>query len=366
MRGWSDSVALTMWGGIGESVAIRVAVAAFPMVQPSDKALPRPAQEAGGRSQAVDPARRAIDEAMERYARGEVAAFDQLYGMAAPRVRGFLLRMCGNFALAEDLTQETFFEFRARGAASKNAPRQSLEYLDCPQRSLRSRPARAHAGRGRQQGRSVSRSAGDPDTRGDEVLSGRELFDVVRAALDELTVQQREAFVLLRFEGMSVAEAAMVLGTTPGAVKSGHFERTKRCARRLKRAPRSRGSAMRDDFDIERLAEIPIHSRATRGHRAPPGRPAVGGLGDPFAGEGAADGRRGRRDRVRGWLAGDRRSAARPALGSHVGRRGRHRRSLGSGGARVGRGDPPRGEPFSPNMCGPPPGWPHRPWSSGS
>ena len=51
------------------------------------------------------------------------------------------------------------------------------------------------------------------------MLSGRELFDVVRAALDELTVQQREAFVLLRFEGMSVAEAAMVLGTTPGAVK---------------------------------------------------------------------------------------------------------------------------------------------------
>ncbi|MGA7123912.1 MAG: RNA polymerase sigma factor [Polyangiaceae bacterium] len=220
MRGWSDSVALTMWGGIGESVAIRVAVAAFPMVQPSDKALPRPAQEAGGRSQAVDPARRAIDEAMERYARGEVAAFDQLYGMAAPRVRGFLLRMCGNLALAEDLTQETFLRVsRARGSFEERAA--AIPWI----LSIARNALFDHVRRARTRGEVASKGEAspdqlaDPDTRGDEVLSGRELFDVVRAALDELTVQQREAFVLLRFEGMSVAEAAMVLGTTPGAVK---------------------------------------------------------------------------------------------------------------------------------------------------
>ncbi len=220
MRGWSDDVALTMWGGIGESVATRTAVAAFPMVQPTDKALPRPAREAGGRLQAVDPARRAIDEAMERYARGDVAAFDQLYGMAAPRVRGFLLRMCGNLALAEDLTQETFLRVsRARGSFDERAA--AIPWI----LSIARNALYDHARRARTRGEVAGTGQtspdppADPDTRGDEVLAGRELFDVVRAALDELTVQQREAFVLLRFEGMSVAEAAVVLGTTPGAVK---------------------------------------------------------------------------------------------------------------------------------------------------
>jgi RNA polymerase sigma-70 factor (ECF subfamily) len=34
-----------------------------------------------------------------------------------------------------------------------------------------------------------------------------------------MTVLQREAFVLIRFEGLSVSEAAQVLGATEAAVK---------------------------------------------------------------------------------------------------------------------------------------------------
>jgi RNA polymerase sigma-70 factor (ECF subfamily) len=45
------------------------------------------------------------------------------------------------------------------------------------------------------------------------------MLEVVRNILQGLPSQQREAFVLLRFEGMSVKEAAQVLGTTEGAVK---------------------------------------------------------------------------------------------------------------------------------------------------
>jgi len=58
-----------------------------------------------------------------------------------------------------------------------------------------------------------------PDTRGDEVLAAREALDVVRRTLATMPVLLREAFVLLRFEGLSVNEAAQVLGTTEGAVK---------------------------------------------------------------------------------------------------------------------------------------------------
>ena len=105
------------------------------------------------------PALLAIDEAMERYARGEVAAFDQLYGMAAPRVRGFLLRMCGNLALAEDLTQETFLRVsRARGSFEERAAAIPLDTLDRPQRSLRSRR------RARTRGEVASKGEASPDS----------------------------------------------------------------------------------------------------------------------------------------------------------------------------------------------------------
>ena len=46
-----------------------------------------------------------------------------------------------------------------------------------------------------------------------------ETLDVVRVTLAEMTVLQREAFVLIRFEGLSVSEAAQVLGATEAAVK---------------------------------------------------------------------------------------------------------------------------------------------------
>lgn len=212
--------ALTVRVAIGESGASEAAIASFPMVQPGDKAFPRSAEAAGERSQTVDPARRAIDDAMDRYARGDDAAFDRLYAMAAPRVRSFLLRMCGNLALAEDLTQETFFRVsRARGSFEERAA--AIPWFISIARNALYDHARRARTRGDVPGRdrTAADQLADPDTRGDEVLAGRELFDVVRAALDRLTVQQREAFVLLRFEGLSVAEAAVVLGTTPGAVK---------------------------------------------------------------------------------------------------------------------------------------------------
>jgi len=41
----------------------------------------------------------------------------------------------------------------------------------------------------------------------------------VRATLEQMTALQREAFVLIRFEGMSVSQAAQVLGATEAAVK---------------------------------------------------------------------------------------------------------------------------------------------------
>lgn len=164
-----------------------------------------------------------LSAVMDRYARGEDPAFDELYRLGAPRVRGFLLRLCGDLALADDLMQETFIRVhRGRGSFAMGAA--ALPWmLAIARNALRDHARRAQV---RPSTRTADRSAGEaaqreapPDARGDEVLAGQEMLRVVRNVLQELPALQREAFVLLRFEGLSVSEAAQVLGTTEGAVK---------------------------------------------------------------------------------------------------------------------------------------------------
>jgi RNA polymerase sigma-70 factor (ECF subfamily) len=164
-----------------------------------------------------------LSAVMDRYAQGDDTAFDELYRAGAPRVRGFLLRLCGNLALADDLLQETFLRVhRARGSFAVGAA--ALPWMLAIARNA----LRDHARRS--QARPVTHSAdpsgndgaqgeAPPDGRGDEVLVAQELLEVVRSVLEQLPALQREAFVLLRFEGLSVSEAAEVLGTTEGAVK---------------------------------------------------------------------------------------------------------------------------------------------------
>ena len=47
---------------------------------------------------------------MVAYQAGELAAFDELYALLAPRLRGYLSSLTWNPSLAEDLLQETFLQ----------------------------------------------------------------------------------------------------------------------------------------------------------------------------------------------------------------------------------------------------------------
>jgi RNA polymerase sigma-70 factor (ECF subfamily) len=208
-----------MWADIGESAA---AVAVLPMVEPSDKALPRSTTVGGvvNRSSGSSPA---LDDAMDRYARGDSGAFDVIYRHGAPRLRGFLLRMCSDGALADDLTHEAFLRIHlARGSFTAGAP--ALPWMLAIARNAFLDHARRHRAR-RAVNEVVTESPGalvaiaPPETRGDEVVAARETLDIVRSTLDGMPVLQREAFVLLRFEGLSVRDAAEVLGATETAVK---------------------------------------------------------------------------------------------------------------------------------------------------
>src|ERR1700690_3760675 len=57
-----------------------------------------------------------LDRAMARFAAGEDAELGDVYDLGAPAVFTFLMKLCRERPLAEDLTQETFLRIhRARG-----------------------------------------------------------------------------------------------------------------------------------------------------------------------------------------------------------------------------------------------------------
>jgi RNA polymerase sigma-70 factor (ECF subfamily) len=212
---WAE---LTIYAAMGE-IAPGRAAAASPMVELSYKRAHR--SMSGAR--AADADATTLDSVMERCANGDEAAFGELYRRGAPRVRGFLLRLCGDRPLADDLTQEAFLRvYVARGnfeagaavlpwifAIARNV------YLDFARHSRVRRAAWGDAGATS----TLAEPQAAPETRGDEALAGREMLAIVRATLARMPILLREAFVLIRFEGMSVHEAAQVLGSTEGAVK---------------------------------------------------------------------------------------------------------------------------------------------------
>jgi RNA polymerase sigma-70 factor (ECF subfamily) len=163
----------------------------------------------------------ALDAAMDRYAAGDDAGFAELYDGLAPRLYGYLLRQTGEHARSEDLVQQTFMKIhRARGTFIAGAA--VLPWAFAIARRLLIDSARR---RGREvlapDAEDADRADArlDPDPPADELLEAEQLAKRIRAELERLPEAQRTAFQLLKEEGLSVAEAAQVLGTTVSAVK---------------------------------------------------------------------------------------------------------------------------------------------------
>lgn len=174
------------------------------------------AQAARGTSGEVRP-RGEVDQAMERYAAGDDAAFAVVYDKLAPRLYGYLLRQTRDRSCAEDLVQQTMLHIhRARGRFIAGA--EVTPWAFAIARRLMLDGVR----RARRQG---TFAEDDPDSAladgdsADDVVQARELAARIGGVLAKLPESQRVAFELLKQEGLSVAQAAEVLGTTAAAVK---------------------------------------------------------------------------------------------------------------------------------------------------
>jgi RNA polymerase sigma-70 factor (ECF subfamily) len=161
-------------------------------------------------------------ELMARYQDGDATAFRELYAQVAPRLLGYLMKMARSRAVAEDLVQQTFLKVhRARGAYVRGAD---------PLPWIYSIAHRTFIDEARKTKRAGVRVADDEvpevaagidgvtaDRRDDHV--DPELAAAALAALAELPEAQREAVVLTKLDGKSVAEAAEIAGTSVGAMK---------------------------------------------------------------------------------------------------------------------------------------------------
>jgi len=178
------------------------------------------------RHRQIVTAEESLDQAMDRYAQGDEDAFAVLYSGLELRLRAFLIRVTGSPTVANDLVQETFLRIhRARGAFEANAAVVPWAYAIA--RNVWIDYIRASGARAK---RHVNAEFSDsivaleegltgPDVDSEQIAIARETAALVEGVLMRIPTTQREAFVLLRYEGMSASEAAEILGTTPTAVK---------------------------------------------------------------------------------------------------------------------------------------------------
>jgi RNA polymerase sigma factor (sigma-70 family) len=161
-----------------------------------------------------------LEACMESFLQGDARGFERLYRRMAPRLRGFLRGLCGDPGIAEDLTQVTFLKVhQARDTYRPGAPvepwvfaiarRTWLDHL----RHRRRRPESLSA-----DGQMPEASADPAPPKGFEALSS-DALEALERSLDELPAAQREAIVLLKVEGLSVAEAADVAGISTSNLK---------------------------------------------------------------------------------------------------------------------------------------------------
>lgn len=176
---------------------------------------------------------------MAQAARGNAAAFQQLYQRHWSAVYRFAWLLTGSVADTEDITQECFLTLIRRTAVYDPKRAQLRTWLIAIARNQHLQRRRRQAcedGPGRVETKPLSADL-------DEELIRLERAAAVRRAMNALPPLQREALYLFDFEGLSLADVALVLEIEPNAVKARLYrarEQLKRLLAPLRTGPRSK------------------------------------------------------------------------------------------------------------------------------
>ena len=155
-----------------------------------------------------------LEELMDSYVDGNAAAFEELYRRIAAKLLGYLMRLTRHRERAEDLVQITFSKVhRARASYLRGAP--LLPWVLAIARRSFYDERRAAASRHED----LSGDGTLPEPKSEETGLPTDIAAALERAMDAMPETYREAIQLTKITGLSIAEAADVLGTTPTAVK---------------------------------------------------------------------------------------------------------------------------------------------------
>jgi RNA polymerase sigma-70 factor (ECF subfamily) len=167
---------------------------------------------------------------MQRFRRGEAAAFRALVTRHQDRVFNFVLRQVRHPETARELVQETFLRvvknadsFRSEARfttwiftiarnlcvdAQRRQKHRNTVALDAPLRS------------GEADGATMLDMVKDDQPGADSRLQDRRFSTALRGALDALPAEQREVFLMRELEGLKFREIADVVGVPENTIKS--------------------------------------------------------------------------------------------------------------------------------------------------
>lgn len=177
----------------------------------------------------------AVDDIVGRLRAGERSALAEVYDRHHETLRRFATRLLADEHAAEDLVHDTFLALpkavmRFEGRSTLRTFLVSIALNRC-RHHVRAAARRRKASE-RLMRLSVPKEPPDPDAR----YRDQELAARLARALDRLPLDQRIAFVLCAVEERSGAEAAAIVGTSEGTIRT-----------RLLRARRKLQALLQDD-----------------------------------------------------------------------------------------------------------------------
>lgn len=178
---------------------------------------------------------------INRAVRGDASAFESLYARHKRALFQTALRVMGNVEDAEDALQEGLLaayrnlkRFEGRSQFSTWLTRIVINASLMRRRSMRSRPAISleHFSEEENTIPAEERFAtGDPSP--EEIYERRELSNLIKANLAELSPVLRDAFVLRESQGLTTSEAARALGVSENTLKARLWRARRQLAERL-------------------------------------------------------------------------------------------------------------------------------------
>ena len=161
-----------------------------------------------------------LAELIKRSSRGDEAAFAEWYDATAPRAFGLAVRVLRDRAQAEEVTQEVYLDCWCNSARFDETRGSAVSWLlTIVHRKAVDRVRSAEASGRRDTSYTQREQTVDHDSTAESATASLEASRV-RAALDHLTLKQRQAIELAFLGGYTHTEVATMLDLPVGTAKT--------------------------------------------------------------------------------------------------------------------------------------------------